>query len=344
MLKEFKGYKHGVDLGGWLSQCNHTTERYETFIKEEDIKTIAGWGLDHVRVPVDYDLVEDKSGNYKESGFSYIQRAIDWCEKYGLNMILDLHKTYGFSFDDGEAEAGFFENKKYQERFYRLWEEFSKRFAKYEKLLAFELLNEVTDQSYGPVWNDISTECIKRIRAIAPTIKILVGGYWNNSAAAVKDLAVPYDENIVYNFHCYDPMVFTHQGAGWVKEMPLDFRQSIKATYRELKNTIHEKFPMWEGGFIVPEDPDEFLGSDHFIRCFAEAAEVAAKRNVPLYCGEYGVIDRANPEDAVLWFEAISKAFDYYGIGRAAWSFREMDFGIIDARMDAVRDKLVKLL
>ena len=68
-MKEFKGYTHGVNLGGWLSQCNHTKERYENFIVESDIEKIKSWGLDHIRVPVDYDLVEDKEGNYKEEGF-----------------------------------------------------------------------------------------------------------------------------------------------------------------------------------------------------------------------------------------------------------------------------------
>ena len=101
-MKRFEGYMHGINLGGWLSQCDHTKERYDTFIVEEDIKRISEWGLDHIRVPIDYDLVEDNEGNYMEEGFGYIDKAIDWAGKYGLNMVLDLHKTFGFSFDDGE--------------------------------------------------------------------------------------------------------------------------------------------------------------------------------------------------------------------------------------------------
>ena len=62
-------------------------------------------------------------------------------------MILDLHKTIGYSFDDKEEETGFFYNEKYQENFYNLWIEFTKRFSKYEDILAFELLNEVNKQS-----------------------------------------------------------------------------------------------------------------------------------------------------------------------------------------------------
>ena len=65
-MKKLLGFTHGVNLGGWLSQCDHTKERYDTFIVEDDIKEIKSWGLDHIRVPVDYNLVEDEEGNYLE--------------------------------------------------------------------------------------------------------------------------------------------------------------------------------------------------------------------------------------------------------------------------------------
>ena len=65
---------------------------------------------------------------------------------------------------------------------------------------------------------------------------------------------------------------------------------------------------------------------------------------VRLYCGEYGVIDKASPEDALAWFRMINAAFEKYGIGRAAWRYRQMDFGLSDARMDGVRNELVKVL
>ena len=224
-MKEFKGFMHGINLGGWLSQCDHTKERYENFIREEDIARIKGWGLDHIRVPVDYDLVEDTEGNYKEEGFSYIQRAIDWCQKYGLNMVLDLHKTFGYSFDAGEQESGFFDVPAYQERFYRLWEQFAGRFGKYDGMLAFELLNEVTDEAYSDKWNEISSICIAKI-----------------------------------------------------------------------------------------------------------------------HCGEFGVIDRADPQDALKWYREILRCFDEKGIGRAAWSYKEMDFGFVDEHFAPVAEKVIQLL
>ena len=43
-MKKFTGYQHGINLGGWLSQCDHTKERYETFITEADIARIRAIG------------------------------------------------------------------------------------------------------------------------------------------------------------------------------------------------------------------------------------------------------------------------------------------------------------
>ena len=63
-----------------------------------------------------------------------------------------------------------------------------------------------------------------------------------------------------------------------------------------------------------------------------------------LYCGEYGVIDRVPPEQALVWYRAIHAAFEDCGIGRAAWSYRQMDFGLSDSRMDPVRPELIRYL
>lgn len=342
-MKRWIGYEHGVDLGGWLSQCDHTKERYENFIVESDIEKIASWGLDHVRVPIDYELVEDEAGNEDTSGYEYIDRAVNWCEKYGLNMVLDLHKTYGYSFDKGENEEGFFENEAYQERFIKLWERLAKKYGNIGERLAFELLNEVTDKSYCDTWNRVSNECIKRIRVIAPDVKILIGGYWNNSIEALKDLLPPYDENIIYNFHCYEPLIFTHQGAYWIDAMDTNFRIPITATYKEM-DEMSKKYINIASICFDDLDPDGTLDVAYFEKYFAEAVRIAEERNVPLYCGEYGMINLATPEDTLKWYELISEAFNRFGIGRAAWNYKEMDFGFIDDHMKDVLDKVVKLL
>ena len=311
------GFTRGVNLGGWMSQCDYSEERLERFITEADIARIADWGLDHVRIPVDYNVLEDEAGGWRDAGFARLNRALGWCRRHGLNAVIDLHKTAGFSFDEGEAEAGFFDSEAYQLRFYRLWEELAKRCAGDPAHVAFELLNEVTEERFSPAWNRIAAECVRRIRLIAPEHLILLGSYHNNSAHAVPALDPPADARVIYNFHCYEPLRFTHQGAPWVKELDQDARLTwVQAGLEE----------------------------DFFDRVFAPAVEAAKRNGAELYCGEYGVIDRACPEDALEWYRHIHAAFEKYAISRCAWSYKRMDFGLSDTRMDGVRDELLEYL
>ena len=307
----------GVNLGGWLSQCDYSADRLNHFINAEDFAVIASWGLDHVRIPVDYNVLEDGQGGYDAPGWERLDFALAQCEKHGLKAVIDLHKTAGFSFDHQEKEAGFFENEVYQERFCRLWEEIARRYGSLHERVIFELLNEVTDACYIDVWNRVSNQAIARIRAIAPKTFILVGSYHHNSAPAVKDLAAPADERVIYNFHCYDPMHYTHQGAPWVKDMD----QSLRYSFEESGVT-----------------------EESFEERFAPALEASAKHGTSLYCGEYGVIDVVPPADAVKWFRVINAVFNRHCIARAVWSYRRMDFGIADPCWDDMRGELLKVL
>jgi len=99
-MRVFEGFQRGVNLGGWLSQADRPEKQhYDTFITEQDIKDIAALKVDHVRLPVDYTLIETADGEMIEEGYSYIDHAIQWTRNAGLNLLLDMHNTYGYTFD-----------------------------------------------------------------------------------------------------------------------------------------------------------------------------------------------------------------------------------------------------
>ena len=56
------------------------------------------------------------------------------------------------------------------------------------------------------------------------------------------------------------------------------------------------------------------------------------------------MIDRAPAPSVVLWYRDIHSIFEKYGIGRAAWNYKEKDFGITGAHYDSVREELIRLL
>ena len=89
---------------------------------------------------------------------------------------------------------------------------------------------------------------------------------------------------------------------------------------------------------------DSGAGEDYFEAFLTPALEKAEKEGAALYCGEYGVIDVVPPEEAVKWFRDLHAVFERHGIARCLWSYKQMDFGLSDARMDGVREELLKLL
>ncbi len=329
-MQEFSGYKKGVNLGGWLSQCGegcYTDEHYKSFISEEDIEKIASWGADHVRLPVDYNVIQNEDGSFIESGMAYIDGCIRWCKKYGLKMVLDLHKAAGYVFDD-KNYCNFFRDKRLQDMFVSLWEELARRYARYSELIAFELLNEITDPDTAVIWNEIAGRTVQAIRRIDKNVRIIIGGIFNSSIYGLTLLDKPADENIVFTFHCYSPLIFTHQTAQWVENMPADYSISYPGSIGEYRERSRSIF----GSDFDSEFSDggsEYLDGSYFERLFAQAQAVSEKYNVPLYCGEYGVIDKADTDDTVKWFKDINSALEKLNIARAVWTYKSKDFGLI---------------
>ena len=346
VMRKFEGFQKGVNLGGWISQfAKYDIEHFETFITEKDIEEIAALGFDHVRVPVDYNVLEEEDGTPIPGGFRYLQNCRQWCEKNGLNMLIDLHECYGYSFDPlkkGMDRRKFFYDEALQERFLKLWKLLAETFKDYPEQVAFEPLNEVVLEDVKDAWNDLLAKYIYLIRSIAPKAWIVAGGVCYNNVLSVPLLKIPLDDHIVYNFHCYEPMIFTHQGAYWVEDMPLDFRIGYPKTLKEYRDTSTELSKALAGA--VFKDGIREIGTGFFEDIFAPAVEKAQKDNIPLYCGEYGVIELAAGPDRLRWMKDIHDVFNEYGIGRALWNYKEKDFGMVDESFAEIREKFIEIL
>lgn len=340
-MNNMVGLKKGVNLGGWLSQCVHTVAHYDNFILESDIKKISEWGLDHVRVPVDSELFETDDGTFIEERFAYIDTCISWCQKYNLTMILDIHKTAGYTFNNAYGEANsLFKSEALQQRFVNVWRELARRYGDYRDVVVFELLNEVVEVENSEPWNALVKRAIEGIRAFAPTTRIIVGGIEWNSVRAVELLDLPYDEYVIYTFHFYEPFAFTHQNAGWVpttKDIKMDYPSTYEA-YVEAAEKIGT-----QANFFMNSDVKE-MGMALLESLVLKAITVAKERGVDLYCGEYGVIDQATPISTLNWYKDMHTIFEKYGIGRAAWSYKRMNFGLEGEHYAPVIDGIIASL
>lgn len=324
-MEYIQGLKKGINLGGWLSQCVHTKPHYDSFISKQDIQRISSWGLDHVRLPIDCEVIETEDGRLRNDGFCYIDSCIGWCKEYGLRMILDIHKTAGYTFNNAfQQENSLFTSEGLQSRFIEIWSELARRYGKEKDTVIFELLNEVVENENSEPWNKLAFSTISAIRKYAPVTQIIIGGTEWNSVRAVALLDKPFDQNVIYTFHFYEPFVFTHQNAHWVpaiKDLHINYPSSVE-DYINAAKTVGE-----QAAFIFKNDVKE-IGASMLEQLIIHAVTVAEERGVALYCGEYGVIDQAPPDGTLRWFKDIHQVFEKYHIGRAAWSYKEMDFGI----------------
>ncbi|POW19432.1 hypothetical protein PSHT_04704 [Puccinia striiformis] len=84
-----------VALGDKLAST--LEEHYRTFITEEDFMQIAAAGLNWIRLPVGWWMIETWDGEpfLKGVSFKYFLKALQWARKYGLRVNLDLHAVPG---------------------------------------------------------------------------------------------------------------------------------------------------------------------------------------------------------------------------------------------------------
>ena len=125
--------------------------------------------------------------------------------------------------------------------------------------------------------------------------------------------------------------------------MNKDFRMKLDETFANYDKYTKENVSQ-EGDNFAAYDKNATPDITYFENLFASALETAKERNVLLYCGEYGVIDYTAPEEVLKWYKLVNQVFEKYNIGRAAWSYKKMNFGLADSWIDSIRPEILKLM
>ena len=185
-------------------------EIYEAnYVEEKDVAAIAGWGYDHIRLPFHFKVLYDQStGTFREAGFAQIDTFIEWCRKYGLEVILDLHATPGaqnslnISDSDGTARL-WTEPVPYQDQTVAIWAEIARRYKDEKLIIGYDLINEpVTPQgNYQAAIRNLYVRLAQAVRAVDPNHILFIEG--NHFATDFSALTPPFDSNMVYTFHKY---------------------------------------------------------------------------------------------------------------------------------------------
>ena len=122
---------------------------YRAYLGERDIQAMAELGYNSIRLVLDGNafLYEEPGIQFNEDTFSMLTDVLDWCEKYRIYAILDMHAApggqSGVSCDNGiDNQPHLLTEPESYERAIILWEEFARRYKDRWIIGAYELLNE----------------------------------------------------------------------------------------------------------------------------------------------------------------------------------------------------------
>lgn len=310
-------FNRGINLTEWF-QTNSAKQIQFSEYTREDFEQLKSLGVDVIRLPINLHYMTSGAPNYAlDSLFLFfLDQVIDWTEELDIHLIIDNH-----TFDVTQST-----DTNIDQILIPVWTQMASHFKNRSSKIYYEVLNEphgITDMR----WNQIQQAVVSAIRTVDQTHIIIVGPANWNSYNNLAAMPVYSDSNLIYTFHFYDPFIFTHQGTNWTDLGPL----------------VGVLFPY--DANRMPTCPPELLGSwaetslnnyntDGTVQRIYNWINIAVNfqkaRNVPLFCGEFGVYIPYSPDtDRVYWYEVVRKYLEQNNILWTIWDYRG-GFGLFE--------------
>ena len=215
------------------------------------------------------------------------------------------------------------------------WRNLAKPIARFSSSRIFaELLNEPnTDDA---IWRAQAERLSMDLRSQLPSTTFVVGPAPYQRVEALANWRPLDDKNIVYAFHFYDPMAFTHQGLTWDPSSPLSRLAGVP-------------FPTWRGepamvrllealrargdaalALSIDQALDRPWTQQTIADQFAPLAAWSRTHEAPVILNEFGALRFKAPRAARLaWLKAVRETAQANGFGWAHWDYSQ-GFGLLD--------------
>jgi len=332
--------RRGINASEWFAQVadpkGYTKEHFQSHTTMADIALIKAMGFDHVRLSVNPQpmFTNGNAAAIPAQYLAYLDDAVHMVLTQGLAVVIDLHPE-----DDFKARL-------VQDDFVLQLADFWRTLARhYSKLdpnhVFFEILNEpALADRYR--WIGIQTKLAAAIREAAPEHTIIAAGArWSANDELIFMEPLP-DPNVIYNFHFYEPHVFTHQGAdwgaydwNWVKGLPYPSnRTQTEKAAAQVPDQVSRLYVLRYGM--------EHWDSDRIEMEIGQVAEWAKRRGVPVICNEFGAYRKhASPRDGAAYIRDVRTALEHHSMGWTMWDYSG-SFGVVTKTGGkAVPDELI---
>jgi endoglucanase len=306
--------KRGTNIAHWLSQSSRRGDERTNFFTKKDIAFIDSIGFDHIRLPMDEEQLWDEDGNRNADAFQLLKQCMEWCDEYGLRVVIDLHILRSHHFNAKEKPLWTVPAE--QDKFISLWKDLSSFLTNWPNgMAAYEFMNEpVADDPEQ--WNVLLARVADSIRHWEPARVLVIGSNRWQSASTFDQLKIPAnDPNILLSFHFYEPFFLSHYQASWTD-------------LKDFKGDVN-----YPGQIVLNSNTPEhkrIYNRDTLMYMMRKPLRLADSLNLPLYCGEFGMIDKSPIGPKLAWYQDMISIFDEKGIGYANWNYKAGSFGIVD--------------
>jgi aryl-phospho-beta-D-glucosidase BglC (GH1 family) len=307
---------HGVNLGSWLGSLGSGVKSYDyERMPAKAFQNLAALGLDHVRIPVspEFLFTDTTYAQFNTKNVLFLDKTIRTANQSGLTVILDLHPHS-------------LEYKSTVDHIEDIWRMLAIHYKHFDNKLVLETLNEPKMDNL-PDWYALQTRAVSSIRAIDSTHRVMVDSPYRGYYSGMAQIKPLNYSRLIYSFHYYNPMVFTHQGAVWAPPYgqlknvpyPISFIEMLK-----LASTISSGIDLT--GTLLKNPTD--YNRQTLAREIAAANSFAVKYKLPVYCGEFGVYTKAPATDRIRWYKDMIDVLHQNHIGFALWDYLDENFRV----------------
>jgi endoglucanase len=319
--------RHGINASEWFAQSpdNYSAARTNSYTDDSDIALMAQIGFDNVRLSIDAVPLEQEPQGKDGLNADFLRRldhAVDQMLAKGMAVQIDIHPESDYKRRVSTTSEGV-------DRFVMLWRKLAAHYAdRNPDLVFFEVMNEPEERDPYR-WAGVQARAAAAIREVAPKNTIIASGAnWSGIGDLLRLHPLP-DGDVIYNFHFYEPMQFTHQGASWAGTWEI---LTHDIPYPPTEETMQKSLAQ-----VL--DPAQRYELEHYwlehwdarhIKLQMDAAAAWAKQNnVPLICNEFGVYRRvSDPMSRMNWIRDVRAALEADGIGWTMWDYRG-GFGVV---------------
>ena len=285
-----------------------------TGLNDEAYKYASRLGANGIRLTVSHHFLEpfETPYVYSDEALRWLDLQIKHAKQNNLYVSIALVLPHGGDWLDKVEGKDFrlWHHDEFQMRFIEIWRTLALRYVHESTVLGYDLFNvPVTDDQSGEAYFKLIEKTIQQVRAIDSNHMIVVSKlYGCHGEIDHHDSDMYYRklcwDNLLYDYHFYDPVNYTHQFAEWIGN--------------------------YSDGGRYPDD--SILRNKAYLdERLKRIIEFSERSDVPIHIGEIGLVHICFKDKGGLhWISDVVEILTQKGVGFYYWDFQSLAMGLIN--------------